>query len=592
MAKPTPQPSTVLWASLLRAYEKALKSLFRGVPVTVQGLTTLAESEWFQGMSYKIALAMVARAEKGNAKSWREAARQTRHSKRIYEALKKELETTIVGATVRASVEENAKLIRSLPLDIAQQITAFSEKQYERGGRTPDIEKEIRKKAPHLAKSRVQLIARTEISKVETALTKARSEDLDIPWYVWTTAEDQRTRKSHAKMNGVLVRWTDPPQPELLVGEPTQGRYHAGCIYNCFVGDTLVSSPEKVERLWKAPYSGDLVSLDFGGSILRVTPNHPLLTRSGWKAAKSLEVGEHLLSIGADYARGFEPNPHDRVTTFEEMFAAMSGHAREDIVHPSAFNFYGDIASDHVHQVVTDSNLLFNDYPKALQPLCEFLLAVADCWVFPADISSLLQIASAGFPGFFDQDFSAFNRSLSHAGIHGFGTAPMVNSLLFEDSVYSGAGDPQVFGNGQNALPSNVLSHHRFYRQHQFVGGSNTRSTLPDWNPQRMEMSTKAVWRDSEFLGGGSQGDPRFHETSCLLDKNVTHFSGHVYTLQSKVGWYGVTPNNIVARNCRCAALPLVDMEEIRWPAKVYYNGSITTMSAAKFRGLVVGKAA
>jgi SPP1 gp7 family putative phage head morphogenesis protein len=38
--------------------------------------------------------------------------------------------------------------------------------------------------------------------------------------------------------------------------------------------------------------------------------------------------------------------------------------------------------------------------------------------------------------------------------------------------------------------------------------------------------------------------------------------------------------------NCRCLALPLVSLEEVPWPHKVYVNGSITRMTRAQFERL------
>jgi hypothetical protein len=34
-------------------------------------------------------------------------------------------------------------------------------------------------------------------------------------------------------MAGVLVHWDDPPAPEILAGEKSEGHYDAGDIYNC-----------------------------------------------------------------------------------------------------------------------------------------------------------------------------------------------------------------------------------------------------------------------------------------------------------------------------------------------------------------------
>jgi len=70
--------------------------------------------------------------------------------------------------------------------------------------------------------------------KASTALTQARSEELELPAYVWMTSHDSRVRDSHRNMDGVIVLWRDPPSPEALIGErSTLGHYHVGDCPNC-----------------------------------------------------------------------------------------------------------------------------------------------------------------------------------------------------------------------------------------------------------------------------------------------------------------------------------------------------------------------
>jgi hypothetical protein len=77
-------------------------------------------------------------------------------------------------------------------------------------------------------------------------LERARSEDIDIHWYVWETCKDARVRKSHRKMHGVIVPWNSPPSPEGLIGEEEiEGKYHAGEALECrCLGLPLVSLSE------------------------------------------------------------------------------------------------------------------------------------------------------------------------------------------------------------------------------------------------------------------------------------------------------------------------------------------------------------
>ena len=96
-----------------------------------------------------------------------------------------------------------------------------------------EISKLAKEFVPGLANYKIERIARTESSKAATALTQVRCETVGIKWYKWSTSEDARVRSSHRHMDNVLIRWDNPPSPEQLIGEKSQGFYNAGEIYNC-----------------------------------------------------------------------------------------------------------------------------------------------------------------------------------------------------------------------------------------------------------------------------------------------------------------------------------------------------------------------
>ena len=167
------------------------------------------------------------------ARTWREAAAQGTEGRRIYEALRHEMRGR-VGVVMRERVRENAELVSSLPLKLAEQATHNIAVWQQRGVRSEAIAQHLRKQFPHLVRSRVALIARTETSKASTALTRVRSEEIGIDWYVWQNSHDERVRPSHRLMGGVLCRYSDPPDPEALAGEKYRyGHYDAGDIFNC-----------------------------------------------------------------------------------------------------------------------------------------------------------------------------------------------------------------------------------------------------------------------------------------------------------------------------------------------------------------------
>jgi SPP1 gp7 family putative phage head morphogenesis protein len=189
--------------------------------------------EVLESLAASIARRMVTQIKVVNARSWREAAREASRGREIFEALQKEMETG-VGQRVHELVAENAKLISSIPATIRQEVNNEISRLQLEGLRPETIADYLRKKVPQITKARAALIARTETSKASTALTRARAEDLGLQWGQWITAKDQRVRPSHKNLDGALMRFDDPPQPEALIGQPsTLGRGLAGEFPNC-----------------------------------------------------------------------------------------------------------------------------------------------------------------------------------------------------------------------------------------------------------------------------------------------------------------------------------------------------------------------
>jgi SPP1 gp7 family putative phage head morphogenesis protein len=230
-------PDDVTPASVLRAFG----NLARNANV----LEALAEP---------LARRMVTQLKAANARSWREAARESSRGREIFEALQAEMETG-VGVRVREIVAENAKLISSIPEKIREEVDNEITRLQVQGLRPEVVADYLRKRVPQITRAKAALIARTETGKASTAITRARSEDMNIHWYVWITSKDQRVRASHRLMSNVLVNWDDPPNPENLAHERNDhGPYNAGNIFNCrcdtlpVVSLDLISWPSRIYR--------------------------------------------------------------------------------------------------------------------------------------------------------------------------------------------------------------------------------------------------------------------------------------------------------------------------------------------------------
>lgn len=136
-----------------------------------------------------------------------------------------QIRNTDIGAIYQQLLDEQVKLIKSLPLNAAQRVHDLSTRSLIEGGRASEIASLILATG-HVTKARANTIARTEVSRATSVFTQARAENLGSDGYIWRTSDDLDVRPSHKAMNGKFVRWNEPPTLDRMTG-------HAGCLPNC-----------------------------------------------------------------------------------------------------------------------------------------------------------------------------------------------------------------------------------------------------------------------------------------------------------------------------------------------------------------------
>ena len=227
----------------------------------IQKMNNFQNSYQYEKFIMSAVKRMVTPLSVDNMRTWRQAARKSTKGKFLYRVLMEELDQGI-GQVIDNQVISNASLIRTLPNDVAQTVTKNIAEEALKGERARSIEQIIRQETDKHSRASARLIARTEVSKTQSALTQARSEQLDLRWYVWRTALDgDRVRKSHRLMEGVLVNWKDPPAPEELVGEKSAGHYHAGNIYNCRCYPEPLLDIDDIKWPHKVYQNGQIISM-------------------------------------------------------------------------------------------------------------------------------------------------------------------------------------------------------------------------------------------------------------------------------------------------------------------------------------------
>jgi SPP1 gp7 family putative phage head morphogenesis protein len=140
--------------------------------------------------------------------------------------LGQEIDRAPTGLVMRQRMADQVSLITSLPTEAAERVHTLTLEGITEGRRASEVAAEILRTSKMTA-ARANTIARTEVSRTSTELTRARAEHVGSPGYIWKTANDgDRVRPSHRKMRGAFVRWDAPPTLDGMVG-------HAGCLPNC-----------------------------------------------------------------------------------------------------------------------------------------------------------------------------------------------------------------------------------------------------------------------------------------------------------------------------------------------------------------------
>ena len=245
-----------------KAYQEKLAAIARQIEKIIK--TTRSEqlisklsqySNSIFGYASNAAHTLIYNLNKQSIEQWQKQGKQ------INSILKKELKTQEINKLMNIYKDQNISLIQSLPLDAAKRTYKILTEGYVSGARFENLVDKIQR-IGQISSNRATLIARTETSKISTALTQARSKVLGLDWYVWRTSQDVRVRDSHYLMSRVIVNWNEPPAPEHLKGINSKlGHYHAGNAPNCRCYAQPVIDINDVKWPCKVYFNGKLVTM-------------------------------------------------------------------------------------------------------------------------------------------------------------------------------------------------------------------------------------------------------------------------------------------------------------------------------------------
>jgi SPP1 gp7 family putative phage head morphogenesis protein len=141
--------------------------------------------------------------------------------------LRRQIESTPTGALVRQRLDDQVVLITSLPTEAAERVRVLANEALLTGTRASALSAKIMETG-EVAKSRANLIARTETSRTATELTRARAKYVGSTHFVWRTSNDSSVRPSHRRLDGMMFEWSNPP-----VCDAPDIRALPGSTFNC-----------------------------------------------------------------------------------------------------------------------------------------------------------------------------------------------------------------------------------------------------------------------------------------------------------------------------------------------------------------------
>lgn len=459
---------------------------------------------------------------------------------------------------LQSIIIENVNLIKSIPQHYFTEVQGLVQRCVQNGRDLGYLTEELQKRY-EITKRRAATIARDQTNKATENLSRARMQSLGVTKGIWIhTSAGKTYRETHVAMNGKEFDLSKGLYDSAVGREVFPGE-----LVNCFPGDSKLYGLPFVEKLYRRSYRGELTELvTVNGAVLRVTPNHPILTLKGWKAAGLVDCGDYIFQIGAKGRYVGELNRYRAIPTFEDFFEAfINGGASASISGSCTSDFHGDVSDGEIN--VIDVNSLLTDKTETFlfKKGREFGLSRSEVRM----ISSLLtggsvmtSLAMGHFPatsfmGGASKSLSVFLGSLTIAELVCLLLISRGNSIAQNTTADDVSGTPKMAGNFQLAYAGLVHGYDFLFRDKRSVLSSpmfgNGETALPNMNGEVVGADPQLFSNRFKHLTFGET----FYR---VVDKRVSEFSGHVYNLQTSLGWY--IADHTIAHNCRCTYKPII----------------------------------
>lgn len=482
--------------------------------------------------------------------------------------------------SMKSFAAQNSTLIKSIPEKYLSEIDGIAQRGFQQGTPTREIAKEIQARF-EVTKSRAELIAVDQVSKLNANLTQLRQTELGIEEYVWQTAGDEAVRDDHRAMEGLICRWDDPNvyreqgDKEYKNRTGSMVHLHPGEDYRCFPGNLNVNGFSLPDKVYRRLYSGELSNIVFDdGTILSSTPNHPILTTAGLKPAHLVDKSDNVIkqidnSFSGIYFNGESFNP-----SFEEIFSSLVLNGATVAVSPGkASQFHGDGSDQEINIVEIDSLLISMADSFFDKKLPELGLSYSDVMAFNTVLSCfgnkafLLERYGDSFGSFMSRANLVKSLLFAHLSpLQKFCLTLISNIRPAGDERFSNDASGDIHNLGNMIFAFAVLIHGDDFVNGQFErlsSGCVGSGIYPSIYSNRPEALPDFIGADPKLGRDFFNADTGRVKICGVVDNFTSDFSGHVYNLQTVAGHY--IANSVIVGNCRCFPAPVLDkiLEEV-----------------------------
>lgn len=406
-------------------------------------------------------------------------------------------------------------------------------------------------------------VAKDQIKKSYTGITASRMQELGAGRYRWRHAGGTKHPRDYHRdvLNGQTFSLDDPP----VIDPKTGVKGKPGDLPYCHPADTLVNPTNGIYKIFRRRYTGELLHIvSDNGVVLKATPNHPILTCSGWKAANLINEGDYIFSTldhGLDTSKA---DVNNGVTSFVDIFNSIGFFITPSAtkIGSTGLEFHGD-ATNHEVDIININGFLPNEInSESIKDFCEFVLSWADSnserfglrnSLESKRVMSIFSASSSILSGL-GSVLSLLKCSSAGADKGRLALVSDFNSRFNKPNPDSASGNSEVFRNFQLADAGNIHRHDLICGE--FLSLCVNWLSFRDGESCSAEILGERVRMTPDFIGDLLDGPNPIKQSFRVTKVFSSEFCSHVYNLENKSNWY--VANGIISHNCNCYMEPVI----------------------------------